>query len=127
VGPTLPRIKQTLRRENLHVTATLDHLSDLDVTPVRASPGLAIRFLCHKWHLPPERVLVAGDSGNDLDMLVGDTLGVVVGNHTEELEEIRDQHRVFFASGRHAWGILEGIQHYDFLDTIRIPEGDTFA
>ena len=44
--------------------------------PVRASPGLAIRFFCFKWNLEPQRLLVAGDSGNDWDMLSGDTLGV---------------------------------------------------
>jgi sucrose-phosphate synthase len=121
-GPTLARIRRRLRREGLHVIATLDHETDLDVTPVRASPGLAIRFLSHKWHLAPSRILVAGDSGNDADMLSGETLGVVVGNHTPELDEIRDRPRVYFAEKEHAWGVLEGIEHYDFFDRIRIPE-----
>ena len=75
--------------------------------------------------VPPERILVAGDSGNDADMLVGETLGVVVANHTPELEGIKGQPKVFFANGKHAWGILDGIHHYDFFDTIRIPEEDT--
>jgi sucrose-phosphate synthase len=123
-GPSLAFLKKTLRQEGLRVTATLDRFTDLDVTPVRASPGLAIRFIAHKWHLPPERILVAGDSGNDADMLVGETLGVVVGNHTPELEGIKGQPKVFFANGKHAWGILDGIHHYDFFDTIRIPEED---
>jgi len=123
-GPTLAKIRRKLRREGLHVTASLDHETDLDVTPVRASPGLAIRFLSHKWHLAPSRILVAGDSGNDADMLSGETLGVVVGNHTPELEPIRDRPLVFFAEKNHAWGVLEGIEHYDFFDRIRIPEED---
>ncbi|MFO8172921.1 MAG: HAD-IIB family hydrolase [Longimicrobiales bacterium] len=120
----LPGIRRALRRQGLKVTVTLDHFSVLDVTPVRASPGLAIRFICHKWNIPPDRILVAGDSGNDADMLSGDTLGVVVGNFTPELEEIRGLPRVFFADGRHAWGVLEGIQHYDFFNDIRIPDED---
>jgi sucrose-phosphate synthase len=124
-GPTIAAIKKVLRQDGLRVTATLDHLVDLDVTPFRASPGLAIRFIAHKWHLPPERILVAGDSGNDADMLVGDTLGVVVGNHTPELEGIKGHPKVFFANGKHAWGILDGIHHFDFFDTIRIPEEET--
>ncbi len=121
-GPSLARIRRRLRREGFRVIATLDHETDLDVTPVRASPGLAIRFLSHKWNLAPGRILVAGDSGNDADMLSGETLGVVVGNHTPELEEIRGRPRVYFADGSHAWGVLEGIQHYHFFDHIRIPE-----
>lgn len=120
----LPQIRRTLRRQGLQVTPILDHHSVLDVTPVRASPGLAIRFICHKWNIPPDRILVAGDSGNDADMLSGETLGVVVGNFTPELEEIRGLPRVFFAEGHHAWGVLEGIHHYEFFDDIRIPDED---
>lgn len=121
-GPNLAEIRRKLRRDGLRVTATLDHETDLDVTPIRASPGLAIRFLTHKWNLPPGRILVAGDSGNDFDMLSGETLGVVVSNHTPELEEIRGRPRIFFAEGHHAWGVLEGIRYYDFFGDIRIPE-----
>ena len=96
----------------------------MDITPVRASPGLAIRFISHKWNLSPDRILVAGDSGNDADMLSGETLGVVVGNHTPELEAIRGRPRVYFADGHHAWGVLEGLRHYNFFDEIRIPDED---
>jgi len=121
----LAEIRRTLRRKGLQVTPILDHHSVLDVTPVRASPGLAVRFICHKWNIPPDRILVAGDSGNDADMLSGETLGVVVGNFTPELEEIRGAPRVYFADGKHAWGVLEGIAHYEFFDDISIPEEDT--
>ncbi len=61
-------------------------------------------------------VLVAGDSGNDEEMLRGNTLGVVVGNHDGELEHLRGHERVYFAAGSHARGILEGIDHYRFLE-----------
>jgi len=122
--PTIAQIRQQLRRDGLNVTATLDHERDLDVTPVRASPGLAIRFIAHKWNVAPRRILVAGDSGNDADMLSGETLGVVVGNHTAELNELEGHPRVYFAEGHHAWGVLEGIQHYDFFGSIYTPEED---
>jgi sucrose-phosphate synthase len=121
-APDLPGIRRALRSVGLRVTATLDHGKDLDVTPIRASPGLAIRFLAHKWSLPPDRFLVAGDSGNDADMLVGEMLGVVVGNHTPELEVLRGHPRIHFSPKKHAWGILDGIRHYDFFGSIRIPE-----
>ncbi len=121
---TLPGIRRALRTAGLRVTATLDHGRDLDITPVRASPGLAIRFLAHKWSLSPDHVLVAGDSGNDADMLAGEMLGVVVGNYTPELEVLREHPRIFFSSKNHAWGILDGIQHYEFFGSIRIPKAD---
>ena len=115
-------IRRHLRTAGLHATTIVDHEVHLDVLPVRASPGLAIRFFCFKWNLPPERLLVAGDSGNDWEMLSGDTLGVVVGNHTPELEGLRGRPRVYFADGDHAWGILEGVERYAFFNSIRIPE-----
>jgi sucrose-phosphate synthase len=118
----LAEIRRTLRGAGLRVTVTLDRDTDLDITPMRASPGLAIRFLSYKWDLPPHRFLVAGDSGNDADMLAGDTLGVVVQNHSPELEALRDRPRIFFSEKDHAWGVLDGIEHYDFFGSIRIPE-----
>jgi sucrose-phosphate synthase len=121
-APDLPGIRRALRSVGLRVTATLDHGKDLDITPIRASPGLAIRFLAHKWSLPPDRFLVAGDSGNDADMLAGEMLGVVVGNHTPELEALRGHPRIHFSAKNHAWGVLDGIRHYDFFGSIRIPE-----
>jgi sucrose-phosphate synthase len=120
-APPLREIRRRVRQEGLRVTTILDHEVYLDVVPVRASPGLAIRFFCFKWNLEPQRLLVAGDSGNDWDMLSGDTLGVVVSNHTPELEKLRGQPRVHFAKSPHARGILEGIDCYDFLGDIRVP------
>jgi sucrose-phosphate synthase len=76
------------------------------------------------WGIPPERCLVAGDSGNDLEMLTGSTLGVVVGNHDPELEVLRGRRQIYFATARHSWGILEGIEHYDFLGDIRVPDAE---
>jgi sucrose-phosphate synthase len=123
-APSTVAIRRHLRRQGLRVTTILDHEIVLDILPVRASPGLAIRFLCFKWNIPPERLLVAGDSGNDADMLSGNTLGVVVGNLTPELEYLRGRPRVHFARGKHAWGVLEGIDHYDFLGSIKLPSED---
>jgi sucrose-phosphate synthase len=120
-APSLREIRRRLRQKGLRVTTILDHEIYLDVVPVRASPGLAIRFFCFKWNLEPQRLLVAGDSGNDWDMLSGDTLGVVVSNHTQELERLRGRPRVHFAKSAHARGILEGIDWYDFLGDITIP------
>lgn len=82
--------------------------------PVRASKGLAVRYLAYKWGLPLQSFLIAGDSGNDEEMLVGDTLGVVVGNHSPELESLRDREQIYFAKNTYALGILEGMKHYHF-------------
>ena len=58
-------------------------------------------------------------------MLSGDTLGVVVSNHTSELERLRGRPRVYFAKSAHARGIIEGIDCYDFLGDISVPSEET--
>jgi sucrose-phosphate synthase len=97
----------------------------LDVIPVRGGSDLSMRHLLYKWGFMPERVLVAGDSGNDAGMLLGRTLGVVVGNYSPELNRLRNQPRIYFAEASHAAGILEGIEYYNFLDKITIPNDRT--
>jgi sucrose-phosphate synthase len=54
-------------------------------------------------------------------MLLGRTLGVVVANHSPELNRLRGLPRIYFTEAAHAAGILEGIQYYNFLDKIVIP------
>ena len=123
-APTPRDIRGIIRQHGLRVSAIFDREIYLDVVPVRASPGLAIRFFCFKWNLEPQRLLVAGDSGNDWDMLSGDTLGVVVGNHTRELDRLRGRPRVYFSGRNYAWGVLDAIGWYDFLGEIRVPTED---
>jgi sucrose-phosphate synthase len=111
-------VRRHVRQQGVHAMAIADGRRHLDVIPVRASPGLALRYLCFKWDMSPARVLVAGDSGHDADMLTGETLGVIAGHHTSELESLAGRQRVYFARGRHGWGVLEGIDRYHFLDEI---------
>ena len=122
-APGEPEVRRALRQAGVRATVIMDQGTKVDIVPVRASPGLALRFFGFKWNLEPGRILVAGDSGNDLDMLEGETLGVVVGNHTPELEALRDRPRVYFADGPFAWGIREGIRHYDFFGQIKTEAG----
>ncbi len=121
---TAPReVVRHLRQKKLRVNSVFSFQAYVDLLPIRASSGLAIRYLALKWGLPPERILVAGDSGNDEDMLTGNTLGVVVGNYSPELEPLRGKPRIYFAEASHSWGVLEGIDHYNFFDSrIPIPE-----
>ena len=118
-APSIPEITRRLRQKHLHANVVFSHGMYLDILPVRASKGSAIRYLADKWGIPFDSILVAGDSGNDAEMLSGNTLGVVVGNHSEELDGLRDRERIYFADGHYAWGILEGIEYYDFFGLIR--------
>lgn len=114
-------LKQLLRKNNLSAKTVWSFGSFVDIIPIRAGDGLAVRHLAYKWGLPSERLLIAGDSGNDEEMLKGNTLGVVVANHSKELNRLKKYSRVYFSQASHARGIIEGIHYYNFLDTIEIP------
>ncbi|HEY8118666.1 MAG TPA: HAD-IIB family hydrolase [Methylophilaceae bacterium] len=120
--PSIRQIYQRLRQQKLKAKLIYSHGSFLDVLPERASKGQAIRYLAYKWGLPLTQFLVAGDSGNDEAMLVGDTLGVVVGNHSPELESVRGLDQIYFATAICAAGIIEGLQHYQFISMPPITE-----
>ncbi len=112
--PSLRELEMRLRQARLHANLIYSHDAFLDLLPIRASKGQAIRYLAYKWGLPLHDFLVAGDSGNDIEMLVGDTRAVVVSNHSPELEKLRGMEQIYFAGTPCAWGIIEGITHYGF-------------
>ncbi len=124
-APKLNEIKKILRETGIRAKVVLSLGMYLDVIPIRGGSDLSLRHLAYRWGFEPERLLVAGDSGNDEGMLKGRMLGVVVGNYSPELEKLRKQPRIYFAQATHARGILEGIQYYDFLNKIVIPNDRT--
>jgi sucrose-phosphate synthase len=111
----LEKVKNTLIQKKIKANVIFSHGQYLDILPYRASKGKAIRYLAYRWNIPSENILVAGDSGNDSEMLKGDLLGVVVANYSSELESLKGQNRIYFAGRKYAGGIIEGIEHYHFL------------
>lgn len=125
-APPIRDLTRHLRNHNLSANLIYSHQAYLDLLPIRASKGQAVRYLGAKWGISPQRMLVAGDSGNDIEMLRGDTLGVVVGNYSPELRHLRGEPKIYFASGHYARGVLEGLEHYAFLARDTAPtEGET--
>ena len=115
-APGERELRRLLRREGLQVSLQLSHDMFLDVVPIRASKGQALRYMALRWGLPLERFLVAGAAGSDLDMLAGDTLAVVVQGADRQLQRLKGSPRVHFAEAPFAGGVLEGLDHYRFLD-----------
>lgn len=109
-------IRQTLLRNEQAVNAIFSFGQFLDVLPVRASKGLALRWCAEQLGFPLENTLVAGVTGADEDMLRGNTLGVVVDNrHLAELSDLANIDKIYFAKNPHAAGILEAMDHYNFF------------
>ncbi len=110
----VPRISDVLGRLADHVSVLVTQAAFLDILPKRASKGRAIRYLARKWSIPLSQIVVCGDAGNDLDMFTVAARGIIVGNHSPELEELRGMRRVYFAQAPSAAGILEGLEHFRF-------------
>jgi len=116
VAPGHEEIVSLLNQEELSVNPVFAFGQFLDVLPVRASKGLALRYVTDLWGIPLEHVLTAGGSGADEDMMRGNTLAVVVANrHDEELSHLTDVGDVYYANQSYALGILEAIEHFDFF------------
>lgn len=117
----IEEIKSLLHREELSVHVQLAFGQYLDILPLRASKGMALRFVADRWQMPLERICVAGGSGADEDMMRGNTLAVVVANrHHEELSQLEDHSHIYFARKPYAAGIIEAIEYYDFFNTTSV-------
>jgi sucrose-phosphate synthase len=122
-APSLDEISSILHQADLSVNLFVSFGQFLDVLPVRASKGLALRFYAAQWGIPLEHILAAGGSGADEDMMRGNTLAVVVANrHHEELSRLTELDRVYWAQQPFAAGIIEAIEHYDFYRACTVPE-----
>ncbi len=122
-APDVDEIIGLLHQEDQTVNVSLAFGQYLDITPVRASKGFALRYFANLWDIPLEHVLTAGGSGADEDMMRGNTLAVVVANrHEEELSGLSDIDNIYFAKQPYARGILEAIDHYDFFRESWEPE-----
>jgi sucrose-phosphate synthase len=122
-APSVDEINTLIRQKELTANVIFSFGQYLDILPSRASKGQALRYVAQRLEIPLEHTLVAGGSGADEDMMRGNTLAVVVGNrHHEELSQLIDQERIYFAEQPYAQGILEAIDHYDFFGDCRVPQ-----
>ena len=109
-------IHRRLCDERLRYTLVYSKGCYLDLIPVRASKGKALRYLSYKWNTPLSSFLACGNSGNDEDMFRGDVCGLVVGNAEPELDHLRGRRKIHFAERSFAGGIIEGLHYFNFLE-----------
>ena len=122
IAPDLTEINTLFHQHDITINTSFSFGQFLDIVPVRASKGLALRWFAEQWNIPLEHILAAGGSGADEDMMRGNTLAVVVANrHEEELSELIDIDRIYFAKNPCASGIMEAIDHYQFLHGCEVP------
>ncbi len=120
-APGKKEIAKHLRSRDIRANIVISNRRLIDILPIRASTGHAIRHLMMKWDLQPENLLTVGTSGHEEAMLSGNTLGVVVGHYSSEIKQLMGRPRIFFSTKPYAWGVLEGIAQYDFFGTMSVP------
>ncbi|BBP44479.1 HAD-IIB family hydrolase [Thiosulfativibrio zosterae] len=104
-----------------------NHIGLLDVLPRHATKLHAIEFLQARLNLAQNQVVFAGDSGNDLPVLISAIPAILVANASDELKQqalalsAQQHHQAALylaqnfeqdASGNYAAGILQGLAFY---------------
>lgn len=100
-----------IRSAGLEVKIIFSGDTNLDLIPLRAGKGNAIHFLGQHLGIKPERTVVAGDSGNDIEMFTAPHRGIIVGNADDDLKSLQGNH-IYHASAEYAEGILEGLRYW---------------
>jgi len=98
----------------------------LDILPSRANKLHAIEFLQAHLNYAADEVIFAGDSGNDLEVLISKVPSVLVANATDDLKQqtlkivqSKGTEKQFYLaenlegySGHYSAGVLQGVFHY---------------
>jgi sucrose-6F-phosphate phosphohydrolase len=107
----LMRVRDLLLDGGQRVDLLYSSQRDLDVVPAGINKGSAAAFLARDVCPGCQRVIVAGDTGNDLMMFLQGFLGVVVANAHRELKDLAGE-RVYVSPYSHADGVLDGMRHW---------------
>lgn len=104
---------RTLLAEHGHSCSIIQsHGRYLDVLPHAASKGTAVEHIRRRLGLEPRQVIVAGDSGNDIEMLRSSRHAIIVGNYSDGLGSRADLAHGYVAVGHHARGVIEGVAYF---------------
>ncbi|WP_427024321.1 HAD-IIB family hydrolase [Aureimonas ureilytica] len=106
------RVRARLEVAGLQCSVIHSHGRYLDILPVRASKGTAVDFVRRRYGLPENAVFVAGDSGNDIEMLRTIPQAIIVANFSDDLASLPALSHSYVARATHARGVIEGVLHF---------------
>ncbi|AWN55843.1 HAD-IIB family hydrolase [Methylobacterium sp. 17Sr1-1] len=105
-------VRARLARAGLRASVIHSHGRYLDVLPERASKGTAVDHVRALYGLPERALFVAGDSGNDVEMLRARAQSIIVANYSDDLAGHAALRHSYVARASHARGIIEGVGHF---------------
>lgn len=111
----IDEIHRILKKEKLEYNMIITEMKMIDIIPKRASKYKAIKYLCDKWNIYPDNILIAGDSGNDKEMLKRMPKSVIVSNYQKELENLKKGKNVYFSKYPCSGALLDALFHYGFI------------
>ena len=106
------QLEEALIEERLPHKLIVSSNRDVDILPLNSGKGEALQYVIRKYAHDDVQVLIAGDSGNDLDMLSLEYPSVIVGNAQEELAILQPEPLLFRATAHCAGGIHEAWIHF---------------
>ncbi|KQT43231.1 HAD family hydrolase [Aureimonas sp. Leaf454] len=109
---TVARVRAALESAGLSCSVIHSHGRYLDILPLRASKGTAVDFVRRRYGLVEGAVFVAGDSGNDIEMLRTIPQAIIVANFSDDLARLPALSHSYVARRTHALGIIEGVHHF---------------
>jgi len=125
----LKEINGILKKRGVKINAiySVDRIKKvglLDILPKSASKEFALRRLKNKFRISADKVIYAGDSGNDFEAFVSGFRSIVVGNTAVEIKravvkEARKRavlKRVYFADLLYSDGVMEGLRHFNAVE-----------
>ncbi|WP_354199219.1 HAD-IIB family hydrolase [Bhargavaea ullalensis] len=110
-GPA-DELRARLKQGGIAHTFIFSSGRDVDILPAGGGKGEALRYVMEHYVAGDADVLIAGDSGNDLDMLTIGHPSVIVSNAQPELAGVITGDGMFRASRPCAGGILEAWRHF---------------
>ncbi|MFP4179071.1 MAG: HAD-IIB family hydrolase [Spirochaetaceae bacterium] len=124
----IEKIKEDLQKKGLSVNVVYSSSRDLDILPLYANKGNALRWLIQWLEISPEHTIVAGDTANDNSMFfIEGVKGIIVENAQPELLLATIEKPTYTASKPFADGVLEGLLHYGVIDSIADVSGEDLA
>ncbi|MEG3083645.1 HAD-IIB family hydrolase [Sphingomonas sp. PB2P12] len=114
------RVRALLAEHGHSCSIIQSHGRYLDILPHAASKGTAVEHVRRRLGLDPRQVIVAGDSGNDIEMLRSSCHAIIVANYSDGLGTRRDLAHGYVAVDHHARGVIEGVAYFRGTAGIRM-------